>query len=100
MNGNQWSFTLKMTIKRMPVKKVGKLNPRNANVVENWSKSEYCLTAESTPIGIAINRPRMKAEPTIPSVTPSRPKMYDRTELREVYETPQLPLMYCLAHFV
>ena len=49
---------MKRRMKRMPEKKVGMLKPRKANVVANWSKSEYCFNAEMTPTGIAIRMPR------------------------------------------
>ena len=37
----------------MPEKNVGMLKPRKANVVAAWSNSEYCLSAERTPMGTA-----------------------------------------------
>ncbi len=57
----------------MPEKKVGTLKPRKAKVVATWSKIEYCLIEERTPIGIAMRTLSRNAVPEIFSVTGSRP---------------------------
>ena len=49
----------------MPEKNVGMLKPRKANVVAAWSKNEYCLSAESTPMGTATRMLNTNAEPEI-----------------------------------
>ena len=56
----------------MPEKNVGMLKPRKANVVAAWSNSEYCLSAESTPIGTATRMLSKNAEPEIISVVGKR----------------------------
>ncbi len=63
---------VKIKMNSRPVQKVGNENPMKANVVATLSKTEYCFTADSTPIGIAINKLSRKADPLTISVVGMR----------------------------
>ncbi len=64
MNGNQRRRTLNTMMNKRPVKNVGRENPMKANVVAIWSKTEYCFTADSTPIGTASATATRYDDPT------------------------------------
>ncbi len=62
-----------------------------ANVVEIWSKREYCLMADRMPIGRAMSRLTTYAMPTTASVLGIRSLIKSQTGIWLPNEKPQLP---------
>src|SRR5579872_6547597 len=99
MNGSHRNRTLKTMMNRTPVKNVGRENPMNANVVASWSNSEYCFTAERTPIGTARQTATRYDEPTTHRSVGRRCRISRSTGTRLANEYPQSPCRNDVAHF-
>jgi hypothetical protein len=98
MNGSSPNLTLRMMINNRPVKNVGTEKPMNANVVAMWSKTEYCLTADRMPIGMAITRLHRYATPTTARVLGMRSLISSQTGMRLPKENPQSPWASASSH--
>jgi len=65
-----------------PSQKLGIDTPTSATSIETLSKAPYCLTAASTPIGMAINSATSIAASDSSTVGPRRSSSTSRTGLR------------------
>ncbi len=71
-----------MSMRRMPNQKAGMEMPRKAPAMLTRSSTEYCLTAEMMPMGVATTRPKISAPRASSMVAGSRSAMSSVTGAR------------------